>query len=678
MASAAAQAANPVIAYAVQQAIYPVADGRLVFAKSWAEGWRLPKPVPVDEWADTYRQLPRESSSEYGKWRTSRTPYLREPMQVLSDNHPAKRVVMIFGTQTGKTETGNNWVGSSIHQAPSSMMVVQPTVEMGKRWTRQRLNPMVALQPELQERIKPSRSRDSGNTATMKEFPGGFIVIAGSNSAASLSSMPVRRLFLDEVDRYPSDVDGEGHPVDVSDRRTSSFPRRKVLLTSSPTVKGESVIEEEFEESDQRHYYVPCPHCGHMQVLRDENLTDDGTYLCEAGGHEIKEHHKTQMLEQGEWRAHNPESKIPGFHLPSYYSPIGLGYTWKELVDLRTKAKKNPDKWKTYVNTIMAETYEDESGRVEWKDVKDRSGGYSSRTIPVGCLMLTAGIDVQDDRFAVTIYGWGRSERMWAIDYFELPANPGLDKDWLQLDEKVLDVSFVNSFGIEMKVLAAGLDTGGHHTHMAYNYARKRKHRRVLAMKGSSFKNKPIIATRPSPKDVDVKGRTIRAGVDLWNIGTDTAKSAIYTKLHTDEGAEYADYRYYSPGDLPDEFYQQLTAERFDTTKQLWVKPRHKRNEVLDCTVYAYAAACHPAIRVHMLRDKDWEKIEAKIQPVIQDMFGGEAPAPANQSTEDKDEPVNTSAIDEQEKQDQQQTKTQPKPKRKKRSRGGFFGGRRQ
>jgi phage terminase large subunit GpA-like protein len=674
MSSAAVeQVINQTIACSVHDAIYPVVDGRMVFAQAWADGWRIPEPVPVDEWADTYRVLPRASSSEPGPWRTSRTPYLREPMQVLSDSHPSKRVIMIFGTQTGKTETGNNWVGSSIHQSPSSMMVVQPTVEMGKRWTRQRLNPMIELTPELQECIKPVRSRDSGNTMTMKEYPGGFLVIAGSNSAASLSSMPVRRLFVDEVDRCASDVDGEGHSVDVASRRTSSFPRRKELLTSTPTVKGESVIEEEYELSDQRHYYVPCPHCGHKQILHDENLTDDGTYLCEKGGHEIEEHHKTKMLADGEWRAHNPESDIPGFHLPSYYAPIGLGYSWKEIAELRAKAKKNPEKWKTYVNTIMAETYEDESGRVEWKDVKDRAGNYSSRTIPLGCLMLTAGIDVQDDRFAVVIYGWGRGEKIWAIDYFELPVNPGIDKEWNILDEKVLDVTFVNQFGIEMKVLSAGLDTGGHYTHMAYNYARKRKHRRVLAMKGSSFKNKPIIATRPSPKDVDVRGKIIRAGVDLWNIGTDTAKGAIFAKLHADEGAEPVDYRYNSPGDLGDDFYQQLTAERYDTTKQKWVKPRHKRNEVLDCTVYAYAAACHPAIRVHMLRDKDWEKIEAKIQPVIKDLFGGQAPEPANQQTEKE---IDEHVIDEQTEQDSQQHQPKPKP-RKKRGKGSFVGGNR-
>jgi len=661
------------VAQATYDELYQLPNGGDVFARAWADGWDVPDVVPVDEWADAHRKLPRESSSEHGDWRTSRTPYLREPMRVLSDNHPSKRVVMVFGTQTGKTETGNNWVGSSIHQSPSSMMVVQPTVDMGKRWTRQRLNPMVALTPELSERIKPSRSRDSGNTATMKEYPGGFLVIAGSNSAASLSSMPVRRLFLDEVDRYPSDVDGEGHPVDVADRRTSSFPRRKVLLTSTPTVEDESVIWEEFEASDQRYYYVPCPHCGHEQILKDEGLTDDGVFICEKGGHAIEEHHKTRMIEEGNgrWIAHNPQSDVPGFHLASYYAPIGLGYTWSEIVGLRAKAKANPEKWKTYVNTIMAQTYRDESGKVEWKDVADRAGGYSSRAIPDNCLMLTAGVDTQDDRWAIHIMGFGRG-RWYTVDWFEIPGQPGIEEEWEKLDRAVLDVSFINRYGVEMKVLAMGVDTGGHHTHVAYQYCRTRKHRRVLAFKGSKFQGRPIIPSRPSPQDVNVRGQVIRAGVDLWHVGTDTAKGAIFSKLMADAGAEHDDMRFRFPGDLPDDFFQQLTAERYDTTKQRWVKPRHKRNEALDCTVYAVAAACHPEIRIDKLRDKDWEKIAAKVQPQINDLFADSVP-PQTPRADLEEKPHAATGVAAPK--PKPATDKPKKPARKKRRAGGFVGG---
>lgn len=474
----------------VSEELFQLQDGAVVFAVAFADGMRIPVPVPVDEWADEHRFLPREASSEPGKFRTARTPYLREPMQILSDNHPSKRVVMVFGTQLGKTETGNNFVGSVIHQTPGPMMIVEPTVDMGKRWTRQRLNPMIENTVVLGERIKPARSRDSGNTATMKEFPGGVAIITGANSAAGLRSMPVRYLFMDEIDAYPSDVDGEGNPIDLAERRTSTFPRRKILLTSTPTVKDESAIWEEFEKSDQRHYYVPCPYCGHEQILHDENLVDDGTYLCEKGGHFIEEHHKTEMLASGQWVAHKPENEIPGFHLASYYSPIGLGYSWLELAAMRTAAKQNPEKQKTYTNTIMAECYEDESGKVDWKEVAERAGGYKSREIPDNCLMLAAGVDTQDDRWEVHIMGFGR-KRWWTIDYLVIAGQPGIDDEWKKLDA-ILDMRFRNRYGVEMKVLAMAVDTGGHHTHTAYQYCRTRKHRCVLAIKGSKFTGKQI------------------------------------------------------------------------------------------------------------------------------------------------------------------------------------------
>lgn len=663
--------------------LYQVADGALAFLAAWGEGWDVPEPMPVDLWADEHRRLPRESSSEHGQWRTERTPYLREPMRVLSDDHPSKRVVLVFGTQTGKTECGNNWIGSSIHQSPSSMMVVQPTDIMGKRWTRQRFNPMVALSPVLRERIKPSRTRDSGNTATMKEFPGGFLVIANAHSASALSSMPVRRLFMDEVDRYPSDVGGEGHPVDLAEARTSSFPRRKILITSSPTVKDESVVWEEWEASDQRHYYVPCPHCGHKQVLRDDQLTDDGVFLCEQGGHFIAEHHKEEMLEQGEWRAHNPESDVPGFHLPSYYAPLGLGLSWPEIVDKRAKARANPDKLKAYTNTIMAEVYEDASGKVAWREVADRAGGYSSRMIPDGCLLLTQGIDTQDDRWAIHVVGHGRGGRLWTIDWIEVPGQPGIEEEWRKLD-KYINATYRNRYGVDMTILATGVDTGGHHTHMAYQFCRTRAHKRVLAMKGSKFQGRPIIPTRPSPQDVNVHGQVIRAGVDLWHIGTDTAKGALFAKLVADAGAEYEDQRFRFPSDLPDDFFQQLTAERYDTTRQRWIKPRHARNEALDCTVYALAAACHPAIRIDKLRDRDWEKIEGKVQPITTDLFAAAEAEPAPRAEPEQEHVAVTESVaatgppapaknDDEEDHDQQ-THQPKRPKRHKRK-GGFVGG---
>lgn len=646
---------------------------------AWAEGWDVPVPLTVEAWAERYRQLPRESSSEPGAWRNSRAPHLVEPMQVLSDEHPCKKVVLMFGTQVGKTEVGNNWLGSSIHQTPSSMMVIQPTRDVGQRWVRQRFNPMVANCEELSDRIRPARSRDSGNTATMKDFPGGTMVVAWSNSAAGLSSMPVRRLFMDEVDRYPDDVDGEGHPSDVAERRTSSFPRRKILYTSTPTIKDESVIEHEFLLSDQRHRYVPCPECGHMQILQDENLSDDGEFLCEKGGHFFGENHKTKMLAAGEWRAHNPDGEYPGFHLPSYYAPIGLGYSWAEIVKLREAAKNNPQKKRTYANTIMAETYEDEGGKIDWKTVADRAGTHASRTIPDGCLMLTAGVDTQGYGWSVVIMGHGRGGRIWVVDWFDVLGEPAFIEEWYKLDEAILTPVYVNQYDVEMQVLATGIDTGGHNTHEAYQYCRNRAHKRVLAFKGSKYTGRPILPTRPSPQDINVNGQVIRSGVDLWHVGVDTGRGALFAKLNADDTVEPENQRFRFPCDLPDDFYQQLTNARFDGSKERWIKPRHKRHEGGDCCLYALAAASHPEIRVDKLRQSDWDSIEAKIQPVIVDLFAGEngQPEPVQADTDTDHDAPSAASVEAVGSQPQPQpepetknTHTARKPGRKKPKRG--------
>jgi len=610
-----------------EQAI-PLVHGRLTYARGLSDGWAVIPPMPIDKWADSYRKLPRESSAEHGDWHTSRNPNLLEPMQCLDASHPCQRVVLKFGTQSGKTEIGLNFLGASIHQDPGPIIVTYPDFGMGQRWVRQRFNPMVRLSPELSQRVTPPRSKDGGNTATMKEFTGGFLVIGSAAAAASLSSTPVKKAFSDEVDRWLDDVDNEGHGLDIVDRRLASYRRRKHLIASSPTVKDESVVDDEFTNSDQRHRYVPCPHCDHMHILRNENLTDDGQFMCPDCGSLIEEKHKDAMLENAEWRAHNPGHKVPGFMLPSYYTPVGLGYTWKEISEDRAKTKDKPERWKVHVNTIMAEVYEDESGKVDWKEVRDRAGKHISRVIPEGCLMLTAGVDIQDDRFAVVIIGWGRDNRIWVVDWFEEPFDPALDAEWKKLDRKVLDVEFVNRYGVTMSPLVIAVDTGGHHTQMAYNYTRTRQHRRVIGIKGSKYPNKPIIAGRPSKVDIKLGGGVLKGGAELWYVGTDTAKGSIFGKLYHDaktvaEAANDSEYCLICnfPKDLPDDFYQQLTAERYCTETHRWIKSRHKRNEALDCVVYAFAAANHPSVRINQLRERDWQKIEEVIQPRIKDMF---------------------------------------------------------
>src|SRR5580704_6150996 len=258
-----------------------------IYSAAAAAGARPDPLLTISQWADRYRALSQRASAESGPWRTERTPYLREIMDCLSPSSPVERTVFMKGAQIGGTGYGNNWIGYTIHQAPGPMMAIQPTVEMAKRNSKQRIDPLIEESDVLRVLVSDPRSRDSGNTMLSKEFPGGVLVMTGANSAVGLRSMAARYLFLDEVDGYPGDVEGEGDPVNLAMARTRTFARRKVFLCSTPKITGMSRIEAAYEESDQRHYWVPCPHCREFQVLKFAQLRwpngqpEKAVYACE-------------------------------------------------------------------------------------------------------------------------------------------------------------------------------------------------------------------------------------------------------------------------------------------------------------------------------------------------------------------------------------------------------------
>jgi predicted RNA-binding Zn-ribbon protein involved in translation (DUF1610 family) len=264
-------------------------DGAGEILRAWGNGLRPDPDLTVSEWADRHRMLSGRASAEPGRYRTVRTPYMREIMDRLSPGDPTQRIVFMKAAQVGATEAGNNWIGFAIHQAPGPMLAVQPTVELAKRNSRQRIDPLIDESPELRERVKPARSRDAGNTMLSKEFAGGILIMTGANSAVGLRSTPARYIFLDEVDAYPASADEEGDPVTLAEARSLTFAhRRKVFLVSTPTIRGLSRIEREYEASDQRRFFVPCPHCGAMQWLKFDRLRwqkgrpETAEYHCEG------------------------------------------------------------------------------------------------------------------------------------------------------------------------------------------------------------------------------------------------------------------------------------------------------------------------------------------------------------------------------------------------------------
>jgi phage terminase large subunit GpA-like protein len=600
-------------------------DDTAIYREAFRAGLTPDPDLTVSQWADEFRMLSQKASAEPGRWRTDRTPYLREIHDSLSPSDPTQRVVFMAGAQVGKTETGNNWTGFVIHMAPGPMMLVQPTVDMAKRLSKQRLAPMIEESPVLRERIAESRARDSGNTMMTKEFPGGFMLITGANSAVGLRSMPVRYLFLDEIDGFPVDLDGEGDPVNLAERRTTTFARRKIFMSSTPTVKDTSRIEREYLASDQRRFHIPCPHCGEFQSLKWANIKwDDGDpatahYVCEHSGCIIEEYSKTEFLLRGEWRpTARGDGRTRGYHLSSLYSPLGWK-SWSEIVDEFLRAKGDPPLLKTFVNTILAETWEDEiAAKIGAGELMDRVEFYPSKVAPAGVLAITAGIDTQDNRLAITLTGWGRDEESWVLDHQEIFGDPAKPEVWAQLKD-LLTRPVEHELFEALPISASCIDSGGHFTHEVYAFAREHRALHVMAVKGQSQKNKPIIG-RPTKVDLNLKRQTIKNGAEVWPVGTDTAKQTIYSRLKlADPGAGFTHFH----ANLPPDYFAQLTAEKLVTRYvkgfpvREWTKKAGARNEALDTFVYALAAM--QSLYMRFNRRSIWDQFEAKMTPKVKE-----------------------------------------------------------
>lgn len=548
---------------------------------------RVCAPPPVltlSEWADHYRILSRVASAEPGRWRTDRAPYQRGIMDACSDP-TIERVVIMKPAQVGYTEMLCNVVGFYVDQDPAPILAVQPTLDMARAWSTDRLRPMLRESPRLKGKVRESSRRHSGDTLLHKEFPGGHLTIVGANSPSGLASRPIRVALFDEVDRYPVSAGAEGDPVTLGIKRTATFWNRKIILGSTPTLKGMSRIEAAFAESDQRRFHVPCPACGHPQVLTWRNLKwDDGqpdtaAYACAGCGVLIGEDQKIWMLERGVWIAENPGHRTAGFHLSALVSPWAR---WGELAREWLDCQQDMSRLQVFVNTVLGETWEDRGGALEPLSLEARAESYAAE-VPEGVGVLTAGVDVQDARLELSIVGWGHGEEAWLIRHQILHGDPSTRAPWDALDA-VLSGTFTHVSGTNLRLSTVCVDSG-HHSTPVYDFCRPRFARRVYACKGSSTPGAPLAPRRPSRNN---KGR-----VPLFLIGTESAKDVLYGMLRTTvPGPKYL----HTPAGLDAEWYVQVTAERA-VRRQVngrWVRhyelPRGVRNEALDCLVYALAA----------------------------------------------------------------------------------------
>lgn len=408
------------------------------------------------------------------------------------------------GAQIGGTEAGNNWVGSIIDQAPGPMLVVQPTVERSKRWSKGRLAPPLKDTPCLKGKVKDPRSRDSGNTVQRRKFRGGIVVVPGANSAVGLRSMPVRPLFLDEVDAYPGDADGEGDPGSLAIQRTATFARRKILLVSTPTIQGASRIERKYEASDQRPFPVPCPHCGQFQafVWSQIRITDAAVfYVCVHCEQRIDEFAQTDRLKNGRWIPKHPERPIAGFSLPSLYNSVGW-FSWAQASANFKQAPKNETLLKVWSHTTLGETWVERGEAPDWERLFERAEDYPRGTIPQGGLVLTAGVDVQKDRLECEIVAWGEGKESWSVDPVVIPQSLPSAEAWIAL-KKILETVFpIEESGKGLSISMMAVDTG-YATQDVSNWIRQQNPRRVRTIKqcvscSTLQLNLPIIGTNTS------------------------------------------------------------------------------------------------------------------------------------------------------------------------------------
>lgn len=554
----------------------------------------VPPSLTVSEWADTYRMLSPESSAEPGRWRTDRAPYQREIMDALADDRCYKVVVM-SSAQVGKSEIILNSIGYYIDYDPAPMMYVLPTDSMAATFSKDRVAPMVRDTPTLKQKVEDSKSRSTGNTIFHKKFAGGHLTFIGANTPSQLASRPIRILFADEIDRFPDSAGAEGDPLALAIKRTTTFWNRKIIEVSTPTIKGASKIEKEYESSSMEHLNVACPHCGEFQTYEWEQLkfdhesgTDKFTMLGYQCRHCKKIEREVLWKKQPiKWIAEHPERKdVRGFHLNELASPWKH---WDEVVaDFLEAKRQGREMLKAWHNTSLGLSWE-EDGDLDIKDILLKRREFYNCTVPKDVLVLTCAVDVQDNRLEYEIVGWAKDKASFGIKYGVLYGDPGKPDVWTSLDD-VLFANYERSDGLEMQIMTTCIDSGGHHTEEVYQYCRKREMRRVWAIKGQGGSGVSFIQ-RPTRRN--------KSGAWLFMIGVDVGKDTMASRLKTDFVNEpgFCHFPMEADRGYDEAYFTGLTSEKRNIRTVSgrviinWVKKYEGiRNEPWDLRVYGLAA----------------------------------------------------------------------------------------
>lgn len=584
------------------------------------------KPDPyimMSQWAEESFILPQESASEYGKIRIERTPFIKEVLDALSPMSPVGEVVVVKPTQLAGTTIAIIFIFCVIDLYPAPGIFITVKEDLAKKFSRKRISPSIKLMPSIKSKVIETDTKVKGSSLLMKEFPGGSWILGGSNASSSYRSETAKYMILDDYSAFPPDVEGEGDSGSLADRRTGSWSNSKIYKNSTPLTVGTCLITIAYELTSQGLFCVPCPHCGEYQYLewgdtdsehgikwtrkKDVKESDDESYekleeddivdiwyQCKACHERIDEHQKPWMFTRGKYIHKYPNRKKKGFKWNALYSPLGWKNNWTKIAEDFIEAtyelkQGKPSKMKTWQNTLMAEAWEEKGKRPEWASLYERREDYPDNEPPDGAWLLTAGVDVQENRLIVLVKGWGIGEENWKIFHTEIHGDPIQSDVWNKLDI-ILNASYISASGHELKVMSVCVDSG-YLTNIVYNYCRSRQPR-IHAIKGAKAVGTPVIGTTPSKQDVTFNGEKIEDGALLWSVGGDSAKDIIYSRLAlVGEGAGV----YHWNMSTDEEFFKQLTAEKKQkkTVKGYDVDEWHKMraNDVLDVDIYAYAAA---------------------------------------------------------------------------------------
>ncbi len=573
--------------------------------------WRPPERLRLSEWADRHFVLSPETAAEPGRWHC--LPYQVEILDAISDPD-VRQVTLMKSARVGYTLMLSATIAYHIAHEPTSILICQPTVEDAKNFSKESLSPMLRDVPALARTVfqdfddRGKGPKDSSSTLMHKAYPGGILSLIGANSGTGFRRVSRRVILFDEIDAYPPSAGNEGDPISLGMQRGAYFWNRKVVSGSTPLVAGASRIEQMFESGDQRHFFVPCPNCGHMDFLTFNRKADrghvmrwpdgdpDGAFFeCRDGNCVIEERDKLDMLRGGEWRPDKPGGAHRSYHLWAAYS-LSPNATWSAIANEFLEAKRaGPERLRVFVNTTLAETFRETGEAPDYEVLYQRREPYPIGTVPASILVVTCGVDVQRDRLVYECVGWAPDKENWSIDCGELFGDTAGEEVWGKLDA-LLSRTFAGTDGSDRQIAMLAIDSG-YNTQVVYGWCRQYPMSRVIACKGVSGARALVGA--PSPVDVTVRGRRMQRGYKVWPIGVDIAKSELYgmLRLRRDDSVPPPGYCHFP--EYGENYFRQLTAEHLVTTinrrthraRMEWQVIPNRENHYLDARILARVAA---------------------------------------------------------------------------------------